>query len=358
MLNARPRPMSRGMWTFLRAGAFLAPLLSVASAADELRVALLVTHENGPESALVFATPGQPLPPSAAWLSHRPDAAVRGALLPDTEAAAVVADEAPGRDRSWGSTLFVVETGRPARPLCDRVAYAARPLVTGDGWIVVPRGEAGVERTGELRVDTLTVAEVDPGSGTVRTLFTTTGFAAFPAVLHGKDVVVYVVGPDRARLVAVDREDGHVRVLVPSLPPFARDFSVTPEGHVVFANRDALRRDLWTVESVDLASGEALRLHASRFAALAPHVWKDGTVTWNSRDPGSASEAAGALAPPEDTGLLEIVAASADGSRAAAHHLRPGAKALEAVVVDRLGRISSRIVPPVGARLEIVGLLP
>ena len=358
MIRSRSRPDPGSFPPCLRAAALAGSLLAGGVLADEPRVALLVTHANGPETGIVLATPGRPLPPPVALVRHLPDAAVRGVLLPGTNAAAVVADDAPGGDRSWGSTLFLAGWGLSPKPLCDHVAFAARPLVTPDGRLVIARGEPGAGRPGELRVDTLAVDEVDPVTGSVRPLFLATGYAAFPAALRGREVVVYLVEPEGASLVAVDRRDGRVRTVLSSIPPFARDFSLSPDGRLVYSNRDAVRRDLWTVESVDLATGEVRRLHSSLFGRLAPHAWPGGSVTWNGERGDGLAGTSPSLSRPTEPGLLEVVATTRDGTFAAAHLLRPGSTTVEAALVDRYGRVLHAIPPPPGARLEVLGIVP
>lgn len=358
MKSPRRRPASDSLRPFLGAVALACSLLGGRVTAEEPRLALLLTQANGPETTVVLATPGQPLPPPVARLHHLPDAAVRGVLLAGRNAAAVVADAAPGRDRSWGSTLFLAAWGLPPKPLCDRVAYAGRPLVTAEGHLVVARGEPGVALPGEMRVDALRVDEVDPDTGSIRALFAATGFAAFPAALHGREVLVYVVEPGEARLVAVDRLDGRVRVVLPSLAPFARDFTASPDGRLVFANRDAARPGFWVVESVDLATGELRRLHSSRFSSLAPHAWPEGSVTWNGERGDGLSGTRRPLGVSALPGLIEVVATSRDGGLAAAHLVRAGSSAVEAALVDRDGKLLGSVRPPAGARLEVLGLLP
>jgi hypothetical protein len=191
-------------------------------------------------------------------LAHLPGAVVRTARLP-SGALAAVADRAPGRDRSWGSSLLYAEGTRAPVELADRVYYASRPLVTATGLLVVERGRPGPELPGRVRVDELTVDVVDPATGAARTLFATTGFEAHLAALAGDEVIVYLVQPGVASLRAIDWRSGRERVILPSLPPYAHDFAVDG-GALVVHNRDDVRRDLLTTERVDLGNGNRTRL--------------------------------------------------------------------------------------------------
>jgi len=190
--------------------------------------------------------------------AHLPDAAVQVVRLP-TGALAAVADRVPGRDRSWGSSLLHVEAGREAVALCDRVFYASRPLPTPTGQILVERGRPGPELPRRMRVDELTIDVVDPRSGAARTLWATTGFEAHLAGLAGDEVIVYLVQPGVASLRAVHWKSGRERVILASIPPYAHDFAVQ-NGALVLYNRDDVRRDLETIERIDLSNGNRTRV--------------------------------------------------------------------------------------------------
>ena len=197
-----------------------------------------------------------------ARFEHLPGAAVKVARLP-SGAVAAVADRAPGFDRSWGSSLLYAAPGREAVALCDRVFYASRPLVTPDGRLVVERGRPGPRVPGRMRVDELTLDGVDPAGGAARTIWHGRGFEAHLAALAGDEVIVYLVQPGVASLRAVDLRSGAERVILPSLPPYAHDFAVDG-GALVVQNRDDVRRDLQTVERIDLQTGARTRLETFR----------------------------------------------------------------------------------------------
>jgi hypothetical protein len=199
--------------------------------------------------------------------AHLPDAAIKVARLP-SGAYAAVADRAGGRDRSWGSSLLVASVGRDgegrdAAELCDRVFYASTPMALPDGTVLVERGRSGAVVPGLMRVDELTLDRVDPASGRATTIWSGTGFEAHLAALAGDEVIVYLIQPDVASLVAVDWRTGRARVILPSLPPYAHDFAIDSSAGaqtLTLHNRDDVRRDLETVERIDLYGGNRTRL--------------------------------------------------------------------------------------------------
>jgi hypothetical protein len=203
-----------------------------------------------------------PVEPDRFAGAHLPDATVKIARL-SSGAVAAVADRVPARDRSWGaSLLFAAHTTEGARDpveLCDRVFHASRPLVLPTGELAVERGRAGPELPGRIRVDELTVDAVDPKSGAARTLYATTGFEAHLAAVAGNELVVYLVQPDATSLRAIDVTSGRERIVVPSLPPWAHDFSIE-NGALLVHNRDDVRHELQTIERIDLSNGNRTRV--------------------------------------------------------------------------------------------------
>jgi hypothetical protein len=193
-----------------------------------------------------------------ARFEHLPGAAVRVAELP-SGALAAVADRAPGGDRSWGSSLLVARDGGDGAVRCDRVFYASTPHVAPDGRVLVERGRPGPDVPGRMRIDALTLDLIDPGSGQAQTIHATSGFEAYVAAVVGHEAIVYLVQPELASLRAIDLASGAERVLVPSLPPFAHDFTV--DGNTLLVHdRDEHDRERETLERVDLASGARTRV--------------------------------------------------------------------------------------------------
>lgn len=191
-----------------------------------------------------------------------PDATVKTARLP-TGAVVAVADRAPTPDRSWAASLLVADGAHAPLALCDRVFHASRPLPLPTGEVAVERGRAGPSLPGRIRLDELTIDAVDPGpgpaTGAARTLYSAVGFEAHLAAVAGHELIVYLIQPDVASLRAIDWSTGGERVIVPSLPGWAHDFSVE-DGALVVHNRDDVRPELQTLERIDLANGNRTRL--------------------------------------------------------------------------------------------------
>ncbi len=318
------------------------------------RLAILSTPGNGPETFLHIVEAGRSLPSPIARLHHLPDAAVQGSVLPDGSVL-VVADYERGRDRSFGSALFRLEPHADPVLLCDHVAFASRPLVAPDGRVFVQRGEPGPVAAGVMRVDSLALDEVDPLAGSVRTLWRSKGYVAFLAGSFRNDLVVYHVAPSGARLVLVDRESGAERVVLPSLLPFASDFSVTDAGDLVFQDRKAQRTDSWVIERVHLISGERESLEESA-TSLAPRAWPQGELTLIS--PGGPRRVEATPSAVTLRGLADIRTFSSDGKVAAALIFSPGISAPDVVLLDPSGTELIRIVAPPQTRLEVAGFLP
>jgi hypothetical protein len=239
-------------WAVLGVGGTREPATTAAAAA----VAPLVLRS--PTAGVTEVRDGAGEGALRARFVHLPDAAVRVAALP-SGAVAAVADRAPGRDRSWGSSLLVAPAGGDGVERCDRVFYASRPLPLPDGRVVVERGRPGPALPGRIRVDELTIDVVDAQGGAPRTIYVTTGFEAHLAGVAGSELILYLIQPDLASLRAVDLDSGRERVIVPSLPPYARDFVIDGQT-IVLRNRDDARRDLETLERIDLSSGARTRM--------------------------------------------------------------------------------------------------
>ncbi len=231
-------------------------LLLLAAAAPAPRLVVLATAPSGSTTTMHLVAPGGTLGPALARFDHAPGASVQAALLPDRETVVAVADHAPGADRSFASSLVRLEAGAEARLLADRIVVASRPHPLPGGKVLVSRGRPGQDRAdGSYRVDELSVDEIDL-QGRARTLLAGTGYLLFIAAVHGGEVVIYRVGPAGADLVTVPLAGGAPRVLVPSLPPFARDFTVEA-GALVFLDRHERDARRWLLWRVELASGAA-----------------------------------------------------------------------------------------------------
>jgi hypothetical protein len=236
-----------------RRGVLVAAALLLAGAGPGGRVAVLATPASGTTTTLhLVQADATALPAPAARFDHQPWASVQAAVVPGTSRVLAVADVTPGPDRSFASGLVRVEPGAEPVWLTDRVVMASTPHPLPEGRAaLVSRGRAGRDPgDGSYRVDELSVDVVELETGRARTLLAGAGYLLYIAGLHGGEAVIYRVGPDGADVVAVGLEGGATRVLVPRLPPYARDFTIE-EGALVFLCRhetDRRRWDLWRVE--------------------------------------------------------------------------------------------------------------
>ena len=325
------------------------------------RVALISTVPGARESELRFQPLADTLPVAAvARVPHVADGDARGVVLPGHEVVLAIADAGLAREPSFGSWLFRLEPGHPARALATSCFHASRPLVTRQGRVFVERGSAGpapsedAAKAGMLRVDALEVDEVDPDTGSLRPVHTMSGYTAHLAASTGDEIVLYRVGPQHADLVAVDVDTGGVRTLAAEIPAFARDFSVDEAAHaLVYANHDAAG---WLVERLDLATGDRAPLTRSDGMWAAPHVWPGGGLLINDRSGSSVSGGRG-FARPSAAGFDELSAVSADSGWAALLHTLPSQFPSPFVVEVSTGAVKP-IATPARTRTSIAGFLP
>lgn len=339
-----------------------------ASAAPPPLVAMLSSPVGAEYTDLVLQPPGasEPVRPTAR-LHHAPGAIVRGAVLEDSRAVVVVADMQILRDPSWGASLSLLEPGHPALSLVDRVYHASRPLVTASGRVFVLRGRAGPEptaeqvRRGELRADDLTIDEVDPRTGAARTVHSYAGYIAHLAGSLGDEIFVYRVAFGHADIVGVDVNTSSVRVLAPSILPFARDFSVDAVSRsLIYADRDERSTEAWSTERLDTESGARTRLGSIARMSLLPHAWPGGGVAMNADSVGGLSVVGNphsAIRHPLGDGADTVRGFSADGKWAAVHHERLGGAPATFVLRTDTGTFM-RVATPSETRIDIVGFLP
>lgn len=327
-------------------------------------VALLVTKPGALHTSMYVATPGdsKPLAPVATF-THLPGGTARGAVLPGSSTVIATADTAETRDASFNASLFRVAPHEPPEVLCDGVVHASRPLVTADGRVFVARGTAGAEpkssRLADMRVDALSIEEVDPWTGTLRTIHTMSGYLTFLAGSYGDEVLLYRISPSGADIVAIDPDTYAARTVVASLPPFARDFSVDPDtGTLVFQDRHETDTRTWTIESVDLVTGDRKRLRESASMNMVPRALRGGAVAWNPEGRGGLSilgeEKAGG---PLGEGADWVLADSDDGRWLAALHTVQGALPVPFVIDSASGK-ASILRAPEGSRVAIAGFVP
>lgn len=237
------------------------------------------------EVGLVTIGLGSGTPPLApvGSVEHVRGSAVRGAVL---GAAVLVAVEEPGpKGTSYAGALHRLDaTG--AQRLCGGLTRATGPLVVG-GRVLVSRGTDGPEPTPgpatealALRTDALTIDEVDPATGTTRTLWSGVGYQAFLAGALGHEAFVYFSQASGASVFALDVATGAVRKLG-AVAPFARDFSVDPvRKALVFADLGVA--DRWQVQSLDLGSGARTVLLETQGDHPMPFALAGGDVVLSS----------------------------------------------------------------------------
>lgn len=342
------------------------PPAIAAPAAPAATVALLATTPGAAQTTLHFAAIGAlKASPPLAVLRHLPDATVRASVVPGTTVVVATADTRPTRDASFNASLFRLAPKAEPALLCDRVVHASRPLVTAAGRVFIARGVAGPEPSPDdhgapgLRVDTLTIEEVDPRTGAARVVHTHRGYLVFLAGAWNGELILYRVAPGHADLVAVNPDSGAERAVAPSILPFARDFSIdAAAGALVFQERDEADPGVWVIDRLDLATGKRLRLATSANNGLAPHTWPGGGVAYTP-DRSAGLTVLGAQAVkrgPLGPGVDAVQAIAADGAWVVALHTSPGAFAVPFALRPSDGAVPSIPAPP-GARIAVAGFV-
>ena len=239
-------------------------------------VAVLSTAPDSEVSELRFQPLGETtVAPVAARVFHLPRESVLGALVPGTRQVLAVVATANQKDLSFASSLFLLEAGKPARLLADRIALSTRALVTPEGRVFVQRG-----RPGEDRIDALTIDEIDLRTGRAREVLAFSGYTAFLAGHLGRELLVYRVGPQGADLIAVHADALGVRVLIPKLVPLARDFALSADGRsLVFTEGDPSGH--WFIERLDLLTLARSLLAEGTTMALLPTPLPDGRIAFS-----------------------------------------------------------------------------
>ncbi len=213
-----------------------------------------------------------------ARFSHAEGSPVLGSLLPRSKVVVATAAMSARGDLSFASSLLRLEAGKPVRVLADQVPYGARPLVTGEGRLFIARGVAGRDLGDVMRVDALTVEELDPTTARSRLVYSVSGFVTFLAGALGRELVIYEVTPGRARLLAVHVDTLAVRVVVPSMEGLAHDFVVDAPRRRVLFTQGTVGGDRWFVEEVDLLTGASRRIAEDAEVTLLPTVLPEGRV--------------------------------------------------------------------------------
>ncbi len=219
-------------------------------------------------------------------VTHKLGSTWRGALLGDT-AFVVASEDTPLRNSSYDGALFRVEAGKATR-LTGDIMRAATPYVTKTGRVIVARGSDGAEPTVAeskqliFRTDDLSIDDVDPVTGTTRTLWQGRGYQAFLAttIAQTGELVVQHLTKDGATLFALDPATGATRTLLPSVPPLARDFSWdATHKAVVFA---AFVPGGYGVYALDVSGGTLRVVHSTANEHAMPFALTTGEVALSS----------------------------------------------------------------------------
>jgi hypothetical protein len=216
-----------------------------------------------------------------ARFTHGEGSAVLGSLIPRTRVVVASATMKSEGDLSFANSLIKLEAGKSPRVLAEGLVYGSRPLVTAEGRVFVSRGVAGVEPNDardSLRIDQLSVEELNLTTAARRVVYSSRGYVTFLAGVFGRELVIYEVAPAGARLLAVHVDTLAVREVLPSMMALARDFVIdAPRNRVLFTQGEPFG-DRWFVEQVDLRSGDRKRLADGPEVTLLPTVLADGRV--------------------------------------------------------------------------------
>src|SRR6185436_16363068 len=107
--------------------------------------------------------------------------------------------------------------------------HASTPSgIPGTREVLVSRGVARLAPGSNVRADLLTIDAVDIVTGATRTIARATGQLLYIAGTWRGELIAYRIDAAGAALLAVDLRTGAERVLVGSMPAFARDFSIDP----------------------------------------------------------------------------------------------------------------------------------
>lgn len=332
----------------------LALLSSVVAAAPE--VAILSSAQDVAE--LRFQPVGAAeLAPVAARFTHVDGATVLGAVLPNRRVVLATATMAHDFDPSFASSLVRLEAGKPARVLVDRLVLSTRPLVTAEGRVFVQRGRAGKEPgdgRGALRDDELTIDEVNPDSGAVRTVYRTRGYTTFLCGSLGRELVVYQVDAEGGRLLLVHADTLAART-VRTIVPLAWDFTVDEKRRQLVYTQGAQGEQRWSVERVDLVTGASKQLAQGASVALLPTLLPDGRVAVSRGEGRGLAAGEDAVVPARGPGF-ERVRAVLDGVAIGLHEIPSDFP--RAFAVRLADKKPLELITAPDARLDIAGVLP
>ncbi len=308
-----------------------------------------VLSSRGDLAELRFQPVGTPeLSAPVARFTHAEGSAVKGSLLPRSRVVVASATLRSGGDLSFANSLIRLEAGKGPRVLADQLVYGSRPLMTAEGRVFVSRGVAGLEPMDgrdALRVDALTIEEIDPVNATRRVVHSSAGYLLFLAGAWGRELIIYEVAPVGARLISVHVDTFAVRELLHTMAPLARDFVVDAPRHRVLFTQGAEAR--WFVEQVDLLTLASSRLAEGAEVTLMPAVLADGRVLING---GAGLFLEGAPAIP---GFSRLV--FQQKNLIVGLHLRPSEFPLIFALKDGVTQV---LIAPPDSRLDVAGVIP
>ncbi len=353
-------PTLRGLALLLVGVAAVAQAAPIPPALEVL--ALAGDGDSG--ATQLYALSPTAAPRALGRLLHVPGSSVKGALLGNRRVAAVAERDA-NRERSWSGALYLMVEGR-TEALVNQVYEGSWPVAVSDSRVLVARGEAGPgfpELTGEQRVDTIAIDEVDVATGRVQRLYEARGYLALPIGQHEGSTYLAQIDRHGVSLIGVHPAGG-VRVVATELL-LGRDFSIDRERNsIVCQVRHLERRDLWQVIEIDLATGEKKQVLDGDHYAMLPAVWPGGQLLLLNRtrragptlwDLRTHKLVAAPLAIGE--GLVELAATAADRRGLALVQHTPRAR--RAWLFDTRAALSFPLILPQGEpRLEIVGVVP
>jgi hypothetical protein len=355
-----------------------------ADPAPPPRVAVLATRPGSRTTDLIL----QPLDGTAAAapvarFAHLEDTEVQGTVVPTTDSVLVIAGTERRRDPAFGASLLLVGAADDTRQVVDRVYHGTRPLVLDDGRAIVQRGIEGDEpsaadmEAGRLRIDHLTVEQIDLTGTPAKVLSSYDGYIAYVTGALRHEVFVYRVGPDGADIIGVDADSGRERTIVRPLAPFARDFSVDAQSEaLLFTNADADQPGFWVAEKLSVAAPPAAtpvvaprsriavsarieHLERSAQPALVPTAWVGKAVALNRGIGGLQIVKAATPTPtPFPSGVdvvREFFTARSETFALAVHHT--AGKLPEPVVIQASTMAVQRLAVPAQARVDVAGMV-
>ena len=386
LARVRPKLLAPGAPFFVRTPVAGAPASPAAPPPPAPRVAMLATLAGTNRTELIFQPldKAEPAPPVARF-THLMGTAVLGAVVPQSTNVLVIAGTEARRDPAFGASMLLMGEGQEPKLVTSGVYRGTRPLVLDDGRAFVQRGVEGAEPSeedlaaGRLRVDHLSIEEIDLKGGAPKVLSQFEGYIAFIAGALRREIFVYRVGPDGADIIGLDADSGRARTIQRPLPPYARDFSVDAQGQtLLFTNADEQSPGTWVAEQLNVAPPAAAapvvaptsrvavmarrqRLATAPQPGLAPTAWGDGEIATSGnltglrvmRKPGPGPDK---VAMDLGSDVVREFFTSRQATFAIAMHHEPGALPQPVVIQTKTLDVQKVAVPP-GARVDVAGVL-